>query len=402
MRGERGIGSRGDRLDLRAHRFGDLEEVAARPGGRGDEDPAEPLGEEFERLLDAASPLEEPRAVAERVARPFVDRGRDDLEEDLVVGEPEDRLEHRGVDAPVGRGEQPVEEREPVAHRPVREARDREEDILGDLDPLAARDLAEVAGDLPRRDVAEVEALAARLDRLRDLVRLGRAEDELHMRRRLLHRLEEGVERRRRQHVDFVDDVDAELAAGRREAGARDQVARIVDAAVRGAVDLDDVEVLAAEDRLADRVALRERGVPVEGAREDARHRGLADAARAAEEVGVGGAPRRDRVLERAGDRLLSDDLAEVARAVAAREDRVGLRRGALGGRRSGVGGGCGGLLRHPSASRERNSGAAEDGQATVGSDRIAYGCCGQALTRFAADPPAGPGRLLRLQSTGW
>jgi len=43
-------------------------------------------------------------------------------------------------------------------------------------------------------------------------------------------------------------------------------------------------------------------------------------------------------------------------------------------------------------------SGAAEDGQATVGSDRNAYGCCGQALTRFTADPPAGPGRLLGLQ----
>jgi len=37
---------------------------------------------------------------------------------------------------------------------------------------------------------------------------------------------------------------------------------------------------------------------------------------------------------------------------------------------------------------------APEDGQATVGSDRNAYGCCGQALTRFTADPPAGPGRL--------
>ena len=44
------------------------------------------------------------------------------------------------------------------------------------------------------------------------------------------------------------------------------------------------------------------------------------------------------------------------------------------------------------------NYGAAEDGQATFGSDRLAYGCCDQALTRFAADPPAGPGRLLRLQ----
>ncbi len=342
--------------------------------------------------------------MAKRVARPLVDRRLDDRQQDLVVGQPEDRLEDRGVDTPVGRGEQPVEEREPVPHRAVRESRDGEQHVLGDLDPLAGRDLAEMPGDLLRRDVAEVEALAARLDRLRDLVGLGRAEDELHMRRRLLHRLEEGVERRRRQHVDFVDDVDAEPAAGRREAGARDQVARIVDAAVRRAVDLDHVEVLAPQDRLADRVALGERAVgavAVEGPREDARHRGLAHAARAAEQVCVGGAAGRDGVLQRPGDGLLPHDLAEVARAVAPREHRVRLAgRGVRCGRRRG--GGCGGLLRHPSASAGSTAGAAEDGQATVGSDRNAYGCCGQALTRFTASPPAGPGRLLRLQRFGW
>ena len=65
-------------------------------------------------------------------------------------------------------------------------------------------------------DAGEVEALAARQDGDRDLVRLGRREDELHVRRRLLQRLEQGVERLRRQHVNFVDDVDlvARSAAG--------------------------------------------------------------------------------------------------------------------------------------------------------------------------------------------
>ncbi len=38
--------------------------------------------------------------------------------------------------------------------------------------------------------------------------------------RRLLQRLQEGVEGRRRQHVDFVDDVDLVARAGRRVAHA--------------------------------------------------------------------------------------------------------------------------------------------------------------------------------------
>lgn len=35
-----------------------------------------------------------------------------------------------------------------------------------------------------------------------------------------------------------------------------------------------------------------------------------------------------------------------------------------------------------------------EDGQASAGSDNTAYGCCGQALTRFTGRPSNGPGRL--------
>jgi len=40
--------------------------------------------------------------------------------------------------------------------------------------------------------------------------------------------------------------------------------------------------------------------------------------------------------------------------------------------------------------------GVGEDGQATFGTDLDAYGCCGQALTNFTRDPPAGPGRPRR------
>jgi hypothetical protein len=48
--------------------------------------------------------------------------------------------------------------------------------------------------------------------------------------RRLLQRLQEGVEGRRRQHVDFVDDVDLVAGAGRRIAHAVIDLADVVDA----------------------------------------------------------------------------------------------------------------------------------------------------------------------------
>jgi hypothetical protein len=60
-----------------------------------------------------------------------------------------------------------------------------------------------------------------------------------------------------------------------------------VDAVVAGAVDLDDIGVLAGHDRLGEGVVA---GGVVEGVGEDAGHGGLADAPGAAEEVGVGDA----------------------------------------------------------------------------------------------------------------
>ena len=90
------------------------------------------------------------------------------------------------------------------------------------------------------------------------LLRLGRGEDELHVRRRLLQRLQQGVEGVLGEHVHFVDDVHLEPRAGRAELGVGDDVADVVDAGVAGGVDLDDVQVLAAGDRQA-RIALAAR-----------------------------------------------------------------------------------------------------------------------------------------------
>ena len=182
-------------------------------------------------------------------------------------------------------------------------------------------------GDLLGGNVAKVESLATRLNRLRNFVRLGRAQNELHMRRRFFHGLEQRVERGRREHVHFVDDVNAIFAARGRQSSTGDQVACVVDATIRCTVNFNDIEILATQNRITDGLGFNERGITVERTRVNPRHRSLAHAACATEEIRMGGASVFDRVLQRARNRFLANDLAEVARAIAPCENGVGLGR---------------------------------------------------------------------------
>ena len=156
----------------------------------------------------------------------------------------------------------------------------------------------------------------------------GRGEDELHVRRRLLERLEQRVEGRRRKHVHLVHDVELVAAARRRVLHVvDDDLADLVDLRVRGGVELEHVQAVARGD-LAAAVALaarldRRALHAVERLREDARGRGLAGAARADEDVSLRQPVLLDRVLERARDVLLADDLVERLRAIFAGENRV-------------------------------------------------------------------------------
>ena len=82
-----------------------------------------------------------------------------------------------------------------VAHRAGRPAGENLHRLGLDLDALGRRDLREPRLDRAHVDAGEIEPLAAREDRDRNLVRLGRGEDELHVLRRLFQRLEQRVER---------------------------------------------------------------------------------------------------------------------------------------------------------------------------------------------------------------
>ena len=184
--------------------------------------------------------------------------------------------------------------------------------LLVEGEALLLADVAQTTDDVVVRNAVEVEALAARQDRLQDLLRIGSAQDKDDVTRRLLKRLEQRVERLRREHVDLVDDVNLVGAAHRGEAHRVDDfLAHIVHARARRGVELVNVRMRA----LGDRRALRAGTVGVAAGRtcragalgllaqqrlgEDTRHGGLARTTRAAEQVRMAQAALGHRVLQR-------------------------------------------------------------------------------------------------------
>ena len=149
-----------------------------------------------------------------------------------------------------------------------------------------------------RGNPAQIKPLAAREDRRQNLFRVGRGEHELHVRGRLLQRFQQRVERRRREHVNFVNDVNLELRIGRRVFAGLAQFAHLFHAVVARAVNFQHVQRAAFGDFLHARIIVVEIHLRAAGAiqafGENAGDGGFAGAARPAKQIGV-----RDAFLRR-------------------------------------------------------------------------------------------------------
>ena len=128
-----------------------------------------------------------------------------------------------------------------IAHAAFRGPGDHGKSLVGDRDAFGSGDRAEPVDDLVQSDPLEPVALAAGMDRGRDFLRFGRGEDKDHVRRRFFEGLQQGIEGLVREHVDFVDHIDLVLAAYGRILHGLAQLADMFDAAVRRAVDLNDI-----------------------------------------------------------------------------------------------------------------------------------------------------------------
>ena len=242
-----------------------------------------------------------------------------------------------GLVDPVGRRRQElVEHRFGVAHPAGGEPGDEADGRRLGLAAVGGEDPGELALDLGDGQAPDVVALEARQDRRREARRLGRGEHEDDEVGRLLERLQERVPGVPGDLVRLVEDVDLapELAGRIRQSLA--QVADVVDAAVAGGIDLDQVEGRPLADRDAGRagvagVAVLQVGA-VDGLGQDPGERGLAGPARPDEQDRVADALGSDGVAERLDDGFLADDLAEGLGAPATIERlmRDGRRHGLL------------------------------------------------------------------------
>ena len=217
-------------------------------------------------------------------------------------------------------GRELVEGRDRVPERPSRAAGDERERRVRCVDALAVADAAEDRDDLLEARPLEDEGLAPGSHRRDHLRELRGAEDEDEVGRGLFDQLQQGVPRSRRQLVGLVDDVDLVAAFRGLEHRPLADLAHLVDPPLGRGVHLDHVERRPVRDRPRDaggRVEVGRRpSLGVQGLGEDARHRRLARAARAREQVRLAHLVVLDRVPQRAHDRLLPDHLREVERAI--------------------------------------------------------------------------------------
>ena len=186
------------------------------------------------------------------------------------------------------------------------------------LETFGLADVRQVGDHVAQWNPLEREALAAREDGSRDFVRLGGRQEKEGVGGRLFERLEQCVEGRRGQHVDFVNDVDLVLRLARRELHLFDQVAHIVHAGMRRRVNLNQVQrpplgQAAADGALAAGPLVR-RGGAVDGARQDAGDGRLAGPARPGKQVGMRHAACRQGVTEGLENMGLADDVLERVR----------------------------------------------------------------------------------------
>ena len=217
-----------------------------------------------------------------------------------------------------------------VPHAAIGSQGDRQRGFLREVDPLLRGDVHQVARDDGGADALEVEPLAAGKNRGRELLDIGGGEEELHVRRRFLQRLEQGVERAAGEHVHLVHQIDFEAAAGRQVFDVvDDDFTDFVDLGVRGRIKFEHVEGVAGGDFAAG-IALIAGGQRGAGAAQTVKRlgqnpggRGLPRAPRADEQVRVGKAVLEDRVFQRPGDMFLAHDVVKRLRAVFPGEDRV-------------------------------------------------------------------------------
>ena len=167
-------------------------------------------------------------------------------------------------------------------------------------------------------------------------MRFGSGENELDVRRRLFEGLEEGIKSRVGQHMDFVDDDDPKAALGRPVLDTFSEVTDMIDARMRGAVNLQHIDRAAGGDLEAITTGVAgiwsRATLAVEGFGEQAGGGGFPYTARAGEQKGVSHTAAAEGVTQGAGHMFLTHHFVKGLWPPLTSEDEVTHRLpGALG-----------------------------------------------------------------------
>ena len=100
----------------------------------------------------------------------------------------------------------------------------------------------ELRADLFNVQRLQMELQATRQYCDRQLLRIGRRQQEFDMRWRLFQRFQQGVKAVARQHVHFIDQIDLEAATRRGVLDVIQQIAGVFDFRARCSIDLNQID----------------------------------------------------------------------------------------------------------------------------------------------------------------
>ena len=175
--------------------------------------------------------------------------------------------------------------------------------------------------DRLHRHPLEIVALAAGQNGNRYLMHLCRRQNKNHIGRRFFKGLQQSIERRCREHMYLINDVDLVAPFRRRVFDLSDQLPHLFDAAVGCRVDLDHIHRIARSDRRTGRAlsagaAILCRMLTVDGSGKNPRHRRLSRAARAGKQIRVPDTVCMQLVFQSPDDMLLPLYIIKGVRAV--------------------------------------------------------------------------------------
>jgi len=229
-------------------------------------------------------------------------------------GQPQGFQNGGGVHGAAGSGAL-IQKGEPVPQGAVRQAGQKLRAVVRQGDGLPLCHKCQPGGDILRGDALKGEALAAGENRGGHLVQLGGSENEHQVLGGFLQNFQQSVERGDGEHMDFVDDVYALFHMGGGVDSLVPQGADLIDAVVGGGVQLQHVQEAAvfnaeAGGTLAAGVAVLGM-LAVDGLGQDFGAGGLAGAAGAGEQVGVGRAALCHLPAQSLGDMGLAYDIGK-------------------------------------------------------------------------------------------